>query len=41
MNRLERWERAERLGLNPDPRIREIIKEHKDDPEYTQKYVNV
>ncbi len=40
MTRLECWERAEKLGLNPDPKIKEIIEQHKDDTDYTQWYVN-
>ena len=36
VSRTERWDRAENLGLNPDPKIMQIIQQHPDDPLYTE-----
>lgn len=39
LSRLERWERAKMLGLNPDPVVKKIINEHSGDSRYTERYV--
>ncbi|XP_041350459.1 DNA polymerase delta subunit 4-like [Gigantopelta aegis] len=36
ISRLERWERAEKHGLNPPAHVRDLIIAHKDDDLYTQ-----
>ena len=37
LSRLERWERASKLGLNPDPDVKKIINQHNGDSQYTEK----
>ncbi|XP_072048291.1 DNA polymerase delta subunit 4-like [Amphiura filiformis] len=35
ITRMERWERADRNGLNPPDKIKQIILKHENDTEYT------
>ena len=37
ISRLERWERAKKLGLNPPEEIKVILERHTD-PEYTERF---
>ncbi|KAK3084494.1 hypothetical protein FSP39_014372 [Pinctada imbricata] len=36
ITRLERWERAEKHGLNPPPEVRDLVVKHRDNPEYLE-----
>lgn len=36
ITRLERWKRAEKHGLNPSQKVRQLIEDHKHDDHYTQ-----
>ncbi|XP_076435042.1 DNA polymerase delta subunit 4-like [Babylonia areolata] len=36
ITRLERWERAQKHGLNPPARVRELLLKHPSDVTYTQ-----
>ncbi|XP_052799870.1 DNA polymerase delta subunit 4-like [Mya arenaria] len=36
ITRLERWNRAEKHGLNPSPRVRQIVEAHSEDEQYVQ-----
>uniref|UniRef100_V9LJW0 DNA polymerase delta subunit 4-like protein n=1 Tax=Callorhinchus milii TaxID=7868 RepID=V9LJW0_CALMI len=36
ISRMIRWERAERLGLNPPPVVRNLVLRHEGDSEYEQ-----
>ena len=39
MSRLDRWQRAESLGLQPPPEIERILLSHQHDSDYTEWYV--
>jgi DNA polymerase delta subunit 4 len=41
MPRLERWERAEKFGLNPPLMVYNIIKEHDGDTDYSEWYITL
>ncbi|OWF53108.1 DNA polymerase delta subunit 4-like [Mizuhopecten yessoensis] len=36
ISRLERWERAQKHGLEPPLEVKELLTRHQDDPRYTQ-----
>ncbi|XP_038058221.1 DNA polymerase delta subunit 4-like isoform X2 [Patiria miniata] len=36
ISRLERWERAEKHGMNPPDQVRRLIMKHEDETNYTQ-----
>ncbi|XP_064921689.1 DNA polymerase delta subunit 4 [Columba livia] len=35
ITRLQRWERAQALGLNPPKHVRDVLLEHRDNPDVT------
>ncbi|NWW15811.1 DPOD4 polymerase, partial [Falcunculus frontatus] len=39
ITRLQRWERAQELGLSPPDPIRDALLEHRDNPEVTYRWV--
>lgn len=39
ISRLERWERAEKFGLNPPQSVKDLILSHTEDKEYTHWFV--
>ena len=41
ISRLERWERAKLLGLNPPEAVKHLIEQHSSDAGYTEGYVCV
>eukprot|EP00118_Oscarella_pearsei_P007978 m.40139 g.40139 ORF g.40139 m.40139 type:complete len:112 (+) comp32910_c0_seq3:90-425(+) len=40
ITRLTRWNRAQKYGLNPPQRIKEILEKHKDNCEFTESLWN-
>lgn len=36
ITRLERWNRADKHGLNPSPAVKQLVQEHSKDERYTQ-----
>ena len=40
VTRLERWERANKHGLNPPQSVRDLILNHTEDTDYTERYIS-
>lgn len=41
ITRLQRWERAQALGLNPPKHVRDVLLEHGDNPDVTYRWVQL